>query len=175
MPRAAAKPRPDVYLIAEKGTDWGSWVEGCRASGLAVDAIIQSPFEPLDAFTERVKAHLATLAREGCAPATTVLVGGTEWSDGALHARCEAVRALGASVTGRTRLRLVVTCDPRATPDDMAGMRLLGETITRELGSAGRRFDITCAMPRRERGTRRTALRRVLQAAQTPRPARKVA
>ena len=164
-----------MFLIAERGTDWGSWVEGCRASGLAVAAIIQSPFEALDAFTERVKVHLATLSREGCAPATTLLVGGTEWGDGALRARCDAVRALGGSVKGRTRLRLVVTCDPRATPDDVAGIRLLGETITRELGEAGSRFDVTCATPRRERGTRHAALRRVLQAAQSARPTRQVA
>ena len=165
-----------MFLIAERGTDWGSWVEGCRASGLAVAAIIQSPFEPIDAFTERVKVHLATLAAEGFAPATTVLVGGTEWSDGALRARCEAVRALGALVKDRTRLRLVVTCDARATPDDIAGIRLLGETITRELGEAGNRLDVTCTTPRRERGTRRApALRRLLQAARSALPARQVA
>ena len=163
-----------MFLIAERGTDWGAWVEGCRASGLAVAAIIQSPFEPIDVFSERVKVHLATLSREGCARATTVLVGGTEWSDGALRARCEAIRALGASVKGRTRLRLIVTCDPRATTDDVAGIRLLGETITRELGEGGGRFDVTCETPRRG-APRATALRRVLHSAQSARPARQVA
>jgi hypothetical protein len=162
----------DVCLIAEKGTDWGARMEHLRAEGLAVAAIIQSPFESIGVFTARVRKYLATLAAEGCPPSTTVLVGARDWSDRAIQARCEAVRALAGAVKDRTRLRLVLTCDPHASSDDVAGMHALSDTIARVF--VGSPIDVTCTTPRLARATRLAsdAVSRVVEAA---RPSREVA
>ena len=161
-------PNADVCLIAEKGTDWGSWMESCRARGLTVAAIIQSPFEGIEIFAARVRDHLEAIGRAFGAQGTTVLVGAKDWEPNAIRARCDAVRAIAESMKGGARLRLVLTCDTRAGSDDVAGVNRLAAHIAADL--AGYDIEVTCKAPRETLEEKRLraheAVQRVLAIAQ---------
>ena len=163
-------PNADVCLIAEKGTDWGSWMESCRARGLTVAAIIQSPFERIEIFAARVRDHLEAIGRVGGAQGATVLVGAKDWEPSAIRARCDAVRAIAESMKGEARLRLVLTCDTRAGSDDVAGVNRLATYIAADL--AGYDVEVTCKAPRETLEEKRLraheAVQRVLAIAAGP-------
>ncbi|UJR80626.1 hypothetical protein [Sandaracinus amylolyticus] len=116
-----------VVLVAERDSEWQSWMDQLCSTGADVRILAQRPAETASSFAARVRAEMQheTVVDEA------VLVGGLACDPEVLAARALVVRALTSRMPYAGRLHL------DGTPRTRLAMEALAQIVSDQLHASG--------------------------------------